>query len=203
MASTVSLVPAAQAVAVPALVPIKSVPLLTVLTTNAVTVPSTSASLPCACRFANVIVAWASSLTETTGAAIVVSVGASLTAVMLIVAVSEFVSDPPPVLPLSLTYKRQRRAGAGRVGVVDVAHRAGAIGAQQVVDLRHRAGDRHRRSAGVVTTAPLPPAVTVSVPSVTDSVTVIEPEAASTSLIDSPVFLSVRATCSVARSWPA
>ena len=33
------------------------------------------------------------------------STGASLTAVMLIAAVSEFVSAPPPVLPLSLTCK--------------------------------------------------------------------------------------------------
>ena len=50
----------------------------------------------------------------------------------------------------------------------------------------------------LLTSAPLPPAVTVSVPSVTDSVTVIAPAAASTSLIESPVFLSVKATCSVA-----
>ena len=39
-----------------------------------------------------------------------------------------------------------------------------------------------------VTTAPLLPAVTVSVPSVTARVTVIEPEPASTSLIDRPLF---------------
>ena len=43
----------------------------------------------------------------------------------------------------------------------------------------------------LVTTAPLLPAVTVSVPSVTASVTVMEPEPASTSLIDRPLFLSV------------
>ena len=40
----------------------------------------------------------------------------------------------------------------------------------------------------LVTTAPLLPAVTVSVPSVTASVTLMEPEPASTSLIDRPVF---------------
>ena len=50
----------------------------------------------------------------------------------------------------------------------------------------------------LVTTAPLVPAVTVSVPSVTASVTLMEPEPASTSDIDSPVFLSVSAVCSVA-----
>ena len=45
---------------------------------------------------------------------------------------------------------------------------------------------------------PAVPAVTVSVPSVTASVTLMEPEPASTSEIDSPVFLSVSAVCSVA-----
>ena len=50
----------------------------------------------------------------------------------------------------------------------------------------------------LVTTAPLVPAVTLSVPSVTASVTLMEPEPASTSLIDSPVPLSVRLVCSVA-----
>ena len=49
-----------------------------------------------------------------------------------------------------------------------------------------------------VTTAPLVPAVTVRVPSPTDRVTVIEPAPASTSLIESPVFFSVSAVCSVA-----
>ena len=48
------------------------------------------------------------------------------------------------------------------------------------------------------TCAPLVPAVTVSVPSPTDSVTVTWPEPASTSLIDSPLFFSDSATCSVA-----
>ena len=50
----------------------------------------------------------------------------------------------------------------------------------------------------LVTTAPLVPAVTVSVPSVTASVTLMEPEPASTSDIDRPVLLSVRLVCSVA-----
>ena len=54
-----------------------------------------------------------------------------------------------------------------------------------------------------LTTAPLVPAVTVSVPSVTASVTVIEPEPASTSLIDRPLFLRLSAACSVLRSSPA
>ena len=48
------------------------------------------------------------------------------------------------------------------------------------------------------TTAPLVPAVMVSVPSVTARVTVIEPEPASASLIDRPVFFRLRLTCSVA-----
>ena len=55
VASIVSLVPAAKSVADPASAPIFSVPLLTDWTTNAVTVPSTSASSPCAARSANVI----------------------------------------------------------------------------------------------------------------------------------------------------
>ena len=55
----------------------------------------------------------------------------------------------------------------------------------------------------LVTTAPLVPAVTVSVPSVTASVTVIEPEPASTSEIDRPLFLRLSAICSVWRSSPA
>ena len=50
----------------------------------------------------------------------------------------------------------------------------------------------------LVTTAPLVPAVTVSVPSATASVTVIELEPASASEIDRPVFLRVSAVCSVA-----
>ena len=50
----------------------------------------------------------------------------------------------------------------------------------------------------LLTVAPLVPAVTFSVPSVTDSVTVTEPEPASTSLIDSPVFFRLRLVCSVA-----
>jgi hypothetical protein len=48
------------------------------------------------------------------------------------------------------------------------------------------------------TDAPLVPAPTARVPSPTDSVTVTEPDPASTSLIDSPLFFSDRATCSVA-----
>ena len=42
----------------------------------------------------------------------------------------------------------------------------------------------------LLTTAPLVPAVTFSVPSVTDSVTVTELEPASTSLIDKPGILA-------------
>ncbi len=49
----------------------------------------------------------------------------------------------------------------------------------------------------LVTVAPLVPAVTVSVPSVTASVTVMEPEPASASAIDRPLFLRLSATCSV------
>ena len=46
------------------------------------------------------------------------------------------------------------------------------------------------------TPAPLSPAVAVSVPSITESVTVIGPEPASTSLIEKPPPLSIRLTCS-------
>ena len=49
----------------------------------------------------------------------------------------------------------------------------------------------------LVTTAPLLPAATFSVPSVTARVTLMEPEPASTSEIDSPLFLRLSATCSV------
>src|SRR5688572_15526996 len=48
------------------------------------------------------------------------------------------------------------------------------------------------------TKAPLVPAVTVSVPSPTDSVAVSEPPPASTSPTDSPLFFSDRLVCSVA-----
>ena len=66
------------------------------------------------------------------------------------------------------------------------------VGVQQRVDLRHGAGDGHRRRCRSWSpTAPLVPAVTVSVPSVTDSVTVIELEPASASLIDEAVVLEV------------
>ena len=44
------------------------------------------------------------------------------------------------------------------------------------------------------TPAPLPPVVTVSVPLVTDSVTVSEPALPSTSLTDSPLFFRLMAT---------
>ena len=47
------------------------------------------------------------------------------------------------------------------------------------------------------TSAPLLPAVTASVPSVTARVTVIEPEPASASAIDSPLALRLSDTCSV------
>ena len=46
------------------------------------------------------------------------------------------------------------------------------------------------------TPAPLLPAVALSVPSTTESVTVIRPAPASTSLIDKPLPLSIRLTCS-------
>ena len=84
-ASTVSLVPATHTVAVPALVPISKVPLLTALTTKAATVPSTSASFPCALRSAKVIVDCVSSLTVATVEAMLVRVGASLVPVMVTV----------------------------------------------------------------------------------------------------------------------
>ena len=83
VASTTSLVPAAQAVAPAAVAPINSVPVLTALTMKALTVPSASASLPCAAISAKVMVAWLSSATVFTAAAMVVSVGVSLTAATL------------------------------------------------------------------------------------------------------------------------
>ena len=84
--------------------------------------------------------------------------------------------------------QRQRRTRRRRVGGVDVADRAGAVGVEQRVDLRQRARDGHRLVPLPLTTAPLVPAVTVSVPSVTDSVTVSTAAEASTSLTDSAVL---------------
>ena len=49
----------------------------------------------------------------------------------------------------------------------------------------------------LVTVAPLVPAVTVNVPSVTASVTVMDPLPASASEMARPLFLRLRATCSV------
>ena len=65
--------------AVPAFGPMRSVPVLTALTTNASTVPSTSVSLPCVFRLVSVIVACASSSTVSTAAEKEVSVGILLT----------------------------------------------------------------------------------------------------------------------------
>src|SRR5215211_6627778 len=91
-----SFVPAANAVAVPGLVPLRSVPLDTAFTTNAVTVPSTSASSPCAAISANVISTCVSSATVSTTAAIAVSVGASLTAVTLTCTGTGVADSSPP-----------------------------------------------------------------------------------------------------------
>ena len=50
--------------------------------------------------------------------------------------------------------QRQRRARRRRVGVIDIADRAGAIGVEQRVDLHNRAGDRHRRCAAATDRRP-------------------------------------------------
>ena len=73
-----------------------------------------------------------------------VAVGASLTALMLMVAVSEPVLAPPePVLPPSLASSVSVSLAGGRVGVDDVARRGAQVARQQVVDLGQRAGQGH------------------------------------------------------------
>ena len=79
MAVTALFEVASQAVAVDSLVPIRSVPPLTALTTNAVTVPSMSASLPAAARAAKEIAIAESSLPVATAPKNCVNVGGSLT----------------------------------------------------------------------------------------------------------------------------
>ncbi len=85
VASTVLLVSASQAVAEVASAPMRRLPELTALTTMAVTVPSTSASLPAASRSARLRVCSASSLTLAAGEVNAVRVGASFVGVMLTV----------------------------------------------------------------------------------------------------------------------
>ena len=82
-ASIVLLVIAFQAVAETAELPIFKVPLLRVLITKALTLPSTSASLPWLCRLTKVNAIWLSSLPTAMGVVKAVKVGASLTAVTL------------------------------------------------------------------------------------------------------------------------
>ena len=101
------LVLAFQAVAVPALVPINNVPVLTALMTKAVTVPSTSASLPWACRLAKLIAIWLSSLPVATVVVKAVKVGISLTAVTDTCACTA-VADSEPLLSLATAVKAFR-----------------------------------------------------------------------------------------------
>ena len=75
--------------------------------------------------------------------------GVSLTAVTLMVAVSLAVRLPAAGIAVVVDRKRQRRAGAGVVGVVVVDHRRGDVGVEQRVDLSDRAADRHRRGAAI------------------------------------------------------
>ena len=93
VASTIALVLAFQAVEFAELVPILSMPEVTDLITKAVTLPSTSASLPWAKRSARVISTAVSSLVVSTAAVKSVRVGMSLTAVTVISRVS--LSIPP------------------------------------------------------------------------------------------------------------
>jgi len=87
MSSTISLLPAAQAVAAAGDSPIFRVPVLTALITKLSTVPSTSAALLLANRLAKVTVIWLSSLPLATAKLKGVKVGASLTALPLKVSV--------------------------------------------------------------------------------------------------------------------
>ena len=105
-----------QAVAVPALVPINNVPVLTALITKASTVPSTSASLPCVCKLAKVIAIWLSSLPVATVEAKAVKVGASFTDVTLTVACTA-VADSNPPLSLATAVKALRVPLAFATGV--------------------------------------------------------------------------------------
>ena len=93
---------ASQAVAVASLVPIRSVPPLTALTTKAVTVPSMSASLPAAARAAKGIGIAESSLPVATEPANCVSVGGSLTAATAIRTVFVAAESNPPSKALTV-----------------------------------------------------------------------------------------------------
>ena len=80
------LVAAFQAVAVSALLPILSKPLATDLTINALTLPSTSTSLPCASNSSKVISTGVLTVVLSTGLAKAVKVGASLVPVIVMLA---------------------------------------------------------------------------------------------------------------------
>src|SRR5262245_52925839 len=124
--------------------------------------------------------------------------GASLTAAMLIVAVSLDCRDPPPAVPLSLTFRVNVALALGAsvlsmylTGLVALLLSSALICATVPVIVTEEV-------PLLLTTAPLVPVVTLSVPSVTDRITDTELEPASTSLIESPVFFRLRLVCSVA-----
>ena len=96
--------------------PINKVPLVTAFTTKASTVPSTSASLPCALRAARSIVTAVSSLVVATVEVILVSVGASFTAVTLTCAWIAL-ADSVPELSLATTVKALSVPLASALGV--------------------------------------------------------------------------------------
>ena len=87
---------AAHAVAVALVLPIRREPVLTAVTWNALTVPSTSASLAWESSSARVISTAVSSAVVSTVPASTVKVGMSLTAVMVRVLVALLVCGPLP-----------------------------------------------------------------------------------------------------------
>src|SRR5689334_4207411 len=127
-----------------------------------------------------------------------VATGASLTAVMLMVDVAVDTRLPPvPVLPLSFT-------DSVSVEVADGVSVLSTYDTVEVALVLSRAFTCATVPVMVTdeeplpeTEAPLVPAVTVSVPSVTDRVTVIDDEPASTSAMLSPLFFRLSDTCSV------
>ena len=78
-----------------------------------------------------------------------VAAGPSLTAVMLIVAVSLASQVAAAGIAVVIDRERQRRAGRRIVGAVGVADGRRAIGGEQRIDLRNRAGDGHRTGAAI------------------------------------------------------
>ena len=131
---------------------------------------------------------------------VIVATGASLTAVILIVAESELVNAPPePVLPLSLTRQGERQQEAGwRIGVDAHINVAAPLPASRLLMCVIVPVSVSVFVPEPETPAPVVPAETDKVPLVTDNVAVMLALPASTSEIAMPVPSSESEVCSVA-----